>query len=46
MQEKINRKVTIVGGGLGGLATGALLAKDGFAVTLYEKTQKIGRAHV
>jgi phytoene dehydrogenase-like protein len=42
MQEKINRKVTIVGGGLGGLATGALLAKDGFAVTLYEKTQTLG----
>lgn len=40
MQNKIN--ITIVGGGLGGLATAALLAKDGFAVTLYEKTQTLG----
>jgi phytoene dehydrogenase-like protein len=35
-------KVIIVGGGLGGLATAALLAKAGFSVTLYEKTQTIG----
>jgi 15-cis-phytoene desaturase len=42
MLEKNNRKVTIVGGGLGGLAAAALLAKDGFAVTLYEKTQTLG----
>jgi phytoene desaturase len=45
MYYKINskeKKVIVVGGGLGGLATGALLAKDGFAVTLYEKTQMLG----
>jgi phytoene dehydrogenase-like protein len=35
-------KVIIVGGGLGGLATAALLAKAGFSVTLYEKRQTIG----
>jgi phytoene dehydrogenase-like protein len=35
-------KAIIVGGGLGGLATAALLAKDGFSVTLYEKTQTLG----
>lgn len=31
-------KAIIVGAGLGGLATAALLAKDGFSVTVYEKT--------
>jgi phytoene dehydrogenase-like protein len=31
-----------MGGGLGGLATAALLAKAGFSVTLYEKRQTIG----
>ena len=35
-------KVVILGGGLGGLATAALLAKAGFSVTLYEKRQTIG----
>src|ERR671917_1547797 len=35
-------KAIIVGAGLGGLATAALLAKDGFSVTVYEKTQTIG----
>jgi phytoene dehydrogenase-like protein len=35
-------KAIIVGAGLGGLATAALLAKDGFSVTVYEKTQSIG----
>jgi phytoene dehydrogenase-like protein len=35
-------KVDIVEGGLGGLATAALLAKAGFSVTLYEKRQTIG----
>jgi phytoene dehydrogenase-like protein len=40
--EKELRKVIIVGGGLGGLATAALLAQDGFSVTIYEKTQTLG----
>jgi monoamine oxidase len=35
-------KIVILGGGLGGLATAALLAKAGFSVTLYEKRQTIG----
>lgn len=35
-------KAIIVGGGLGGLATAALLAKAGLSVTVYEKTQGIG----
>jgi phytoene dehydrogenase-like protein len=41
MNMKIG-KVVIVGGGLGGLAIAALLAKAGFSVTLYEKRQAIG----
>jgi phytoene dehydrogenase-like protein len=41
MNMKIG-KVVIVGGGLGGLAIAALLAKAGFSVTLYEKRQTIG----
>ncbi len=35
-------KVIIIGAGLGGLATAALLAKAGFSVILYEKTQALG----
>lgn len=35
-------KVVIVGAGLGGLATAALLAQDGFDVAVYEKTQTLG----
>lgn len=45
MRDTIMRKgnkAIIVGGGLGGLATAALLAKDGFSVALYEKTQTLG----
>lgn len=37
-----NNKVVVIGGGLGGLLSGALLAKEGFAVTLVEKNHKIG----
>ena len=41
LQEK-GKKVYILGGGLGGLFTGALLAKEGFRVTLLEKNKVIG----
>ena len=38
-----NRKTTlIIGGGLGGLVTGALLTKEGFKVTVLEKNSIIG----
>ncbi len=45
MVSKMNMKtgkVIIIGGGLGGLATAALLAKEGFSVILYEKTKTLG----
>jgi len=36
------KKVIIIGGGLGGLFTGALLAKNGLSVTVLEKSHVIG----
>lgn len=36
------QKVIIIGGGLGGLFTGALLARNGLAVTVLEKSHVIG----
>lgn len=36
------KRVIIIGGGLGGLTTGAFLAKEGFAVTVLEKNKVIG----
>lgn len=38
----MSKKVVVIGGGLGGLLSGAILAKEGFAVTLVEKNHKIG----
>jgi len=35
-------KIAIIGGGLGGLTAGALLAKDGFKVTLFEQHKIVG----
>lgn len=35
-------KIIIIGGGLGGLFTGALLAKEGLHVTVLEKNKQIG----
>lgn len=35
-------KAIIIGGGLGGLATGALLAKAGYQVELFEKNARLG----
>lgn len=37
-----NKKVIIIGAGFGGLATAALLAKDGYAVTVLEKNEQLG----
>lgn len=34
--------VAIVGAGVGGLCMGALLARDGYSVTVFEKDQKVG----
>lgn len=36
------KKIVMIGGGLGGLTTGALLAKEGYAVTVLEKNRLIG----
>ncbi len=38
----MNKKVIILGGGLGGLFTGALLAREGYQVTVIEKNKTIG----
>lgn len=35
-------RVVVIGGGIAGLATAALLAKNGYAVTLLEKNQQLG----
>lgn len=37
-----NKTVLVIGGGLGGLATGALLTKEGYNVTILEKNKTIG----
>ena len=36
------KKVTVIGGGIGGLATACLLAKKGYSVTLLEKNPAVG----
>lgn len=38
----IKKKVCIIGAGIGGLTTGALLTKKGYNVTVYEKESQIG----
>lgn len=38
----MEKSVVIIGGGLGGLVTGAILAKEGFKVTILEKNTTIG----
>ena len=40
--ETIKKTVLILGGGLGGLVTGALLSKEGYEVTVLEKNATIG----
>lgn len=41
------KKVAVIGAGLGGLSAGALLAKEGYQVDIYEKnTMPGGRAIV
>ena len=38
----VNKKVCIIGSGIGGLAVGALLTKKGYKVTVFEKESDIG----
>ena len=40
--EKKNKKIAIVGGGPSGLTCAAFLAKDGYDVTIFEKSEKLG----
>lgn len=39
---KMDRAVVIIGGGIGGLFTGALLAKEGYRVTVLERSAHVG----
>jgi phytoene desaturase len=36
------KKVVVIGGGLGGMASACFLAKEGFSVSLYEKNEQFG----
>lgn len=40
-----DKEVIVIGGGLGGLFTAAILSHEGYVVTVLEKNE-IGRAHV
>jgi len=42
IMSNINKKVVIIGGGIGGLATANLLAKAGYDVELFEKNTNLG----
>lgn len=42
MMEANRKSVVVIGGGLGGLVSGALLAKEGYKVTVLEKNTIIG----
>lgn len=45
--EEPNKKVVIIGGGIGGLGTACLLAKQGYDVELFEKNVNLGgRANI
>lgn len=47
MQNKLKKKVIIIGAGVGGLATAAFLGKAGFDVRIFEKNSSLGgRARV
>lgn len=42
MDKTSQHTIVLIGGGLGGLTTGAFLAKEGYAVTVLEKNPTIG----
>jgi cation diffusion facilitator CzcD-associated flavoprotein CzcO len=41
-EEKMNKKVVIIGGGLGGMSAGIRLAVDNYDVTIIEKGERLG----
>lgn len=42
MKEWQNKKIIIIGSGLGGLSTGVILAKNGYHVTVLEQGNQVG----
>ena len=38
----MSKSVVVIGGGIGGMATAGLLAKDGYQVTLVEANARLG----
>ena len=45
-KAKKQKKVAVIGGGIGGMEAAILLAKRGHTVTLYEKSEKLGGVFV
>lgn len=41
-EEKINKKIAVIGGGPAGLTCSAFLARNGYDVTIYEKHNSLG----
>ena len=42
----MGKKIIVAGAGHGGIAAGALLAKNGFDVTVYEKNKRKEKSHI
>ncbi|QQS39346.1 phytoene desaturase [Candidatus Woesebacteria bacterium] len=42
MSKNTHKTIAIIGSGIGGLASAALLAKDGYKVDVYEKNEQLG----
>ena len=42
MTSSIHNPIVIIGAGVGGLSIGTLLVKDGFKISVFEKSSKLG----